>query len=353
MRFLAIGAFTLLLMVSAQSQHKTHETNLPAKMAAITEHLRKAKLAKSPSTRKCEILQAQKLIVKLPPSPINKELKTRLNKALGVGLETEDANALLEEAIEIAESANKLLQQKPKAFEPEEAKATLVRVLSSPEFRDPLWLVILRRLEKPLERLFNWLGVVFVGVFGWLAKILKPVFEWISAIIGAIGAWLWYWFQLLMKISPILAWTIVGVFGSIVLASLAYKILKWWKQRQKAFSEVTFAEALVIPEQLLKEAEIAAKNGDYLTALRKAYKALLLVLDQIGLIRFREQWTNWEYLAEIQRKAPPDFALHFREITFTFDLCFYARKFATASEYKIVRQFAEESMRRAIAIASQ
>jgi len=346
MRCLAAIFLTLLLIASAQSQGEISKTNLPSQLATIAKHLRKAQSTKSLTERKSEILKARKLIAKMPPSLLTYELENRLNKALSLNVKTKNANMLLNEATEIAENANKLLMERTAKVDPEAAKATLMRVLSDPEFRNP-WepiLKLLERLEKPLVRFLNWLG----RVFSWFGAILRPVFEWISAILQAMGVWFWHWLQLLMKISPILAWTIIIAFGAIVLVSLAYAILKWWRQRQKLVAESVIAEKLVMPEQLLKEAETAAKKGDYLTAIRKAYKALLLSLDRIGLIRFREQRTNWEYLAEIQRKAEPNFVRQFREITHTFDLCFYARKFATAKEYTTVRQFAEELLTRAL-----
>ncbi|MCS7265598.1 MAG: hypothetical protein NZ805_12280 [Armatimonadetes bacterium] len=343
MRQLTIFALISLIIVSAHCQREISETDLPKQIAAIAQKLKKAQLAKSLRAKEREILQAQKLVEKLSTYPLTEKIKARLNKVFKVGIMTKDADSLLDEAIELAESANNLLRQKPSDFDPEAAKATLQRVLNSREFRDPLWLVILRRLEKHLERIFNWLSFVF----GLLAKFLEPLFQWISEIIQALGAWFWNWFLLLMRISPVFAWTVVIAFSSILSVLLAYKILIWWQKRQKAMAENALAEALVMPEQLLVEAENAAKTGDYLTALRKAYKALLLVLDQIGLIRFREQRTNWEYLAEIQRKTYPNFARKFLEVTKTFELCFYARKLATAKEYTLIKQFTEETLRQA------
>ncbi|MCS7191985.1 MAG: hypothetical protein NZ937_03245 [Armatimonadetes bacterium] len=343
MRYLAIFAVMLLLKISVYSQQENRKTDLSKQIAVITEHLRKAQLAKSSEVRKREILQAQNSVAKLLSYPLFEKLKISLDKVLKVGVMTKEADALLGDAIELAESANNLLRQKPSRIDPEEAKAKLAKVLSSREFRDPFWLVILRRLEKPFERILNWLG----QAFGQLASFLRPVFQWISALFLALGSWFWHWFQLLMKISPILAWTILVVLILVFSALLAHTIIKWWRKRQKAFAEAVVAEALVMPEQLLLEAEKAAKKGDYLTAIRKAYKALLFALDRVGLICFREQRTNWEYLAEIQRKTSPEFALRFLEITKTFDLCFYARKLATSSEYTILKRFAEETIRHA------
>ncbi len=341
MRKLAIVATIPLLIAFAQSQHKFLKEDLKAQIEAITHHLRKAQWEKSPSVRKKEILRAQKLVSELPISPLTDEIESRLNRAVSVGISTEDAEMFLDEAVELAEIASKLLRQTPDV-DLKKAEAALARVLNSPEFREPLILRLLRwlssRIGQPLERFLNWLA----GVFAWLGRFLRTLFEFISSLLQALGMWFWYWFQLLLKISPVLAWSMVGVVGAIILTSLTYGILRWWKWRKRIVSESVIAQALVLPEQLLREAEVAAQKGDYLSALRKAYKALLLTLDRIGLIRFREQRTNWEYLAEIQNTVAPDFARKFREITHTFDFCFYARKSATANEYAVVKQFAEE-----------
>lgn len=344
-------AFVLLFIVPAVGQEKQPKgsTTPQTQFALIAEQLQKAQLSSSLLAKRGILLRVRKLATRLPQSPVKERLTERIERALRSGVASDEVSEAIYEAIEIAKAADKMLSQPSPSIDPETARATLLRVLSSPEFRDP-WAPILRFLQKVsrwLERPLNWTLRQLNWLFGQVGKILRPVLEFLAKLLEALGAWFMYWFQLLMSISPVLAWTIVGVVGAIVLISLVLAILKWWRGRQKVLAQTAVAEALAMPEELLQEAEIAARSGDYLTAIRKAYRALLLLLDRIGLIRFREQRTNWEYIAEVRKKAPADFIRRFQEVTNIFDICFYARKFATANEFAIVHQFAEETRQKA------
>ncbi|MCX7969318.1 MAG: DUF4129 domain-containing protein [Armatimonadetes bacterium] len=317
--------------------------------AVIVEQLQKAQASSSNRVKRKTLLQVRGLVEQLPKSPVSAQLREKIDRALRLGTMTDEAEEAIDEAIEIAKAADKILRQPPPSVDPETAQATLLRVLSSAEFRDH-WAPVrrlLQRISRWLEKPLSWVYRQLAWLAGQAGRILRPVLEWLAKIVEALGAWFMHWFQLLMSISPILAWTIVVTVGAIVLTSLALAILKWWRVRQKAIAQTAVAEALIMPEQLLHEAEIAARSGDYLTALRKAYRALLLLLDRIGLIRFREQRTNWEYLAEVRKKAPADFSRRFQEATNIFDICFYARKFATANEFVTVKQLAEETRQKA------
>ncbi len=344
-------AFILSFIAPVFGQVKQAREVFPSQtpFAVIAEQLQKAQASNSVHGKRKALFQVRNLIERLPKSLVRERLRERVDRALRLGVMTDEANEAIDEAIEIAEVADRTLRQPPPSVDPETAQATLLRVLSSPEFRDP-WAPILRllqRISKWLERPLNWVLRQLSWLFGQIGRILQPVFEWLAKILEALGLWFMNWFQLLMSVSPILAWTIVGVLGAIGLTSLALAILKWWSKKRKTLAQIAIAEALIMPEQLLHEAEVSARSGDYLTALRKAYKALLLLLDRIGLIRFREQRTNWEYLAEVRKKAPAEFVRRFQEITGIFDICFYARKFATANEFATVKQFAEETRQKA------
>lgn len=349
---ISVALILLFIAPVVGQMRQTRETAPRTPFAIIAEQLRRAQLSKSHRFRREILLQVRKSVGQLPQSPVSKRLAERIERALRLGVTTDEADEAVDEAIEIAGAADKMLRQPLPSIDPETAQATLLRVLSSPEFRDP-WAPILRFLRKIsswLERPLNWILRQLGWLFSQMGKILRPVFELLAKVIEALGAWFMYWFQLLMSVSPILAWTVVGSVGVIALTSLALAILRWWRRKQKAFTQIAVAEAIAMPEQLLHEAEISARSGDYLTAIRKAYKALLLLLDHIGLIRFREQRTNWEYLAEVRKKAPSDFFRRFQEVTNIFDICFYARKFATANEFATVKQFAEETRQNARAL---
>jgi len=351
MRYLPV-VFVLLFTAPLLGQTRGAEKASPderALFASIVKRLREALISSSHHDERKFLLQAQKLARQLPQSPVSERLKDRIERALKAGMAGSETDTAVREAIEIAEAAEKVLAQPSPSVDPEAAKAVLMRVLSSPEFRD-LFAPIRRLLQRVLawlEKPAFWVWSLLERVFEPIRKILQPILKWLAKALEVLGAWLAHLFQLLASISPILAWTVVVLLGAVGLTSLVLAILSWWRRRQKALAQVAVVESLAVPEQLLHEAEIAARSGDYLTAIRKAYRALLLLLDRIGLIRFREQRTNWEYLAEIRKKAPTEFARRFQEVTGIFDICFYARKFATASEFAAVKQFAEEARTKA------
>jgi hypothetical protein len=324
-----------------------------ATFGVIAEQLQKAKQEKSLHTRQKTLSRVGELIKRFPKSTLIDQLESRLERVFRAGVMSDETEEAIEEAIEIAKAADRLFRQTSPTVDPELAQATLHRVLSSPEFWvwNPLT-KFLQRLSKRLEKPIKWLSNLLSALFRWLAKVFSPVFEWLSKVIEALGTWLWYWWQLLNTVSPFLAWAIVALFVLLSVALLSHTVVKWWRKRQRVQEEISWVETLIVPEQLLLEAENDARRGDYLTALRKAYKALLLFLDRIGLIRFREQRTNWEYLSEVRRKASDEFARHFQEVTNIFDRCFYAQMPATAKDFTDVRQFVEETRRQARSLLS-
>ena len=353
--FIATFAVTSLGQVSEiNSQPPRSSPHKSATFGAIVEQLQKAKREKSLRTRQKTLTRVGELIKRIPKSTVTNRLESRLEQAIRSGVMSDEAEELIDEAIKIAMAADRLFRQTSPTVDPEFAQVTLNRVLNSPEFQvwNPL-MKFLQWLAKWLKKPLNWLGKFLSTLFRRLAKVFSPVFEWLSKVIEALGTWFWYWWQLLNKISPLLAWTTAVLLALLSVALFSHAIVKWWRKRQRIREEISWVETLTMPEQLLLEAENDAKRGDYLMALRKAYKALLLLLDRIGLIRFREQRTNWEYLSEVRKKVSDEFARRFQEVTNIFDRCFYARMPATAKDFTYVRQFVEETRRQARSLFSE
>jgi hypothetical protein len=350
----AFAATSLGQVSEIDSQPPRSSLHSSAVFGAIVEQLQKAKREKSLRTRQKTLSRVGELIKRIPKSTVTNRLESRLEQAIRSGVVSDEAEEAIDEAIEIAAAADRLFRQTLSTVDPEIAQATLNRVLNSPEFQiwNPL-MKFLQWLSKWLEKPLNWLSKLLSTLFRRLAQILSPVFEWLSKVIEALGAWFWYWWQLLNKISPLLAWATAVLLALLSVALFSHAIVKWWRKRQRMREEISWVETLTMPEQLLLEAENDARRGDYLTALRKAYKALLLFLDRIGLIRFREQRTNWEYLSEVRRKASDEFARRFQEVTNIFDRCFYARVPATAKDFTDVRQFVEETRRQVRSLFSE
>ncbi len=352
-----IAAFAVTSLGQVSEIHSQPPRSSPRSsgiFGAIVEQLQKAKRDKSLRTRQKTLSRVGELIKRIPKSTVTNRLESRLEQAIRSGVMSDEAEEAIDEAIEIAAAADRLFRQTLSTVDPEFAQATLNRVLNSPEFQiwNPL-MKFLQRLSKWLEKPLNWLSKLSSALFRRLAQIFSPVFEWLARVIEALGAWFWYWWQLLNKISPLLAWAIAVLLALLSFALFSHAIVKWWRKRQRLREEISWVETLTMPEQLLLEAENDARSGDYLTALRKAYKALLLFLDRIGLIRFREQRTNWEYLSEVRRKASDEFARRFQEVTNIFDRCFYARMPVTAKDFTDVRQFVEETRRQVRSLLSE
>lgn len=84
-------------------------------------------------------------------------------------------------------------------------------------------------------------------------------------------------------------------------------------------------------KRALEEAARMAAAGDFRSALRLAYLAALLKLDEQELIRFDRTGTNWEYLAAI--RSHPELYRALQPVTLTFDRKWYGREPAGESDY--------------------
>ncbi len=206
--------------------------------------------------------------------------------------------------------------------------------LSSAEFRDPWWERLWRWLSKPI----GWLVEQLERLFRWLERWLAPLWQWLLRAITELANWVWSWLKALLAASPVLAWSLIGSIVVTVVISVGWAVWQWWQKRERASVQTVLTEALATPEQLLREADASAQRGDYFMALRKTYRALLLLLDRMGFLRFSEQRTNREYLAEVWRNAPTEVAKSLAEATQVFDRCFYARHAATTDDFAVVRQ---------------
>ncbi len=312
------------------------------RLQEVAQKLQQALSASSLRLRQRAATQAEQLLSRLPPSPVTNAVRQKLQQARKVGLASEEGQHALREALATTQGALRLLRQPVPETDFATAYATLQRVLSSPEFRDPLaplrlWLQrVLEHLAEHAEWLLNQLW----RLLAWLWRLVEPLWRWFLRVVEAIALWVWGWLELLFRLSPVLGWGLVAALVALILCALFLFLARWWQRYQHNLVPSAVVHSLVTPEQLLQEAERAAQRGDYLTAVRQGYRALLLLLDRMGFIRFREQRTNWEYLSEVRAKAPSSITGLFQEATRLFDRCFYARHTATAQEFGLVREWA-------------
>ncbi len=86
------------------------------------------------------------------------------------------------------------------------------------------------------------------------------------------------------------------------------------------------------PRLALDDAAKAASDGDFRSAIRLVYLAVLLRLDEREMIRFDRTGTNWEYLATL-RKRPAIYTV-LRPATTLFDRKWYGHESAISSDYE-------------------
>jgi hypothetical protein len=103
------------------------------------------------------------------------------------------------------------------------------------------------------------------------------------------------------------------------------------------------------PESYLRQAEVLAANGDYRTALEKAYLGTLLFLGNGKAMEFHPHRTNWENLRTLNRTFPAEPARTLRRLSRVFDRKWYGLEEASAEEY---RRAAEDLARVRAALAA-
>jgi preprotein translocase subunit SecG len=82
----------------------------------------------------------------------------------------------------------------------------------------------------------------------------------------------------------------------------------------------------------LEQAAGLASSGDFRSAIRLVYLAVLLKLDEREMIRFDRTGTNWEYLSRLVGR--PEIYGPLRPVTVMFDRKWYGREPAAESDYR-------------------
>jgi Domain of unknown function (DUF4129) len=127
----------------------------------------------------------------------------------------------------------------------------------------------------------------------------------------------------------------------IVLAAIVYGIIqltRWLDQRRKGEVEKEVREVLgeEIPEamtgrDLFDKATELARTGDYRSAIRRAYVALLCELEERGKLRLHRSKTNRDYL-DVMRSEQSIFN-DFSSMTGAFELVWYGEQRATDEQF--------------------
>lgn len=229
----------------------------------------------------------------------------------------EQRRALL---IEVADRLFLLEQQvsattTPPAASTDEQRARLEKILARPEYlpeeqRDSAlqkWLKKLRdAFARLLERLFG----------GRAASAPAPTTT------GSING---------VRLALVLI-------GLVALAFALVALLKRLRRRRAKDDEPEVREVLgeelpddVTAADLLANASALARQGDYRSAIRRAYIALLCDLEQRGKLRLHRAKTNRDYLNALRQESAlyPNFSV----MTEAFEHVWYGRERAQADEY--------------------
>ncbi len=126
----------------------------------------------------------------------------------------------------------------------------------------------------------------------------------------------------------------------VLLAAASFGLVKLLRRRRnrgdKKDDDVreVFGEELpddITADELLANANKLARDGDFRSAIRRAYIALLCELEQRGKVRLHRAKTNRDYLDEVK----PEQSLYptFSVMTGAFEHVWYGRESATESEF--------------------
>ena len=156
------------------------------------------------------------------------------------------------------------------------------KILASPEFQH-------RSLHIP----------VLEKIAGIIRRALRVLADWLDRLFragrnagGASEAVLWAVFTgLVVLMAFLIAATITRLSGKI-------------RQRRSASagSAAAFVEHPQDPDVWLARAHSALAAGDLRAAFRAVFLAILMHLDRAGVMRYRDQATNGEYLAALRKR---------------------------------------------------
>jgi len=143
------------------------------------------------------------------------------------------------------------------------------------------------------------------------------------------------------------------IFTALLLAAASFglvKLLRWLQARRKKDKEEDVREVLgeelaedATAADLLNNANALARQGDFRSAIRRAYVALLCEMEQRGKVRLHRAKTNRDYLDELkaEKAVYPTFSV----MTGAFEHVWYGHEPATESEFNDFITLYQETVR--------
>lgn len=220
-------------------------------------------------------------------------------------IEIADRLFVLQERVNAAESQQGL--------KTDDRRAQLEHILGRPEYRPE------EQKESTVKGMLRRLRDAIVGFLRRFEP--SPVKGSSGASRGVITG-----FRILIVVIVLAA----SVFGIVQLIKRRRRNAEKEKEGREVLGEV-IAEDVTVAD-LLDSATEFAKQGDYRTAIRRVYIALLFELEQRGKLRLHRSMTNLDYLFALrsEREILPIFSV----MTGTFEKIWYGQRRATEDEFK-------------------
>ena len=166
----------------------------------------------------------------------------------------------------------------------------------------------------------------------WFGRLFGGAGPGLAGPAGAIGALLAYAFGALFLI--LVAWLVAKLIGNLVIERRERKA-----KARTAYDEAEADDAVPLePNAWLQQANGYASSDDYRRAFRAVFIAILLLLDEGGLIEFDRSRTNGEYLRLLRRKGAKVYVEILDPLVLEFDRRWYGRAETDAEDFKRVQQ---------------
>jgi hypothetical protein len=186
---------------------------------------------------------------------------------------------------------------------PVQRKSELRSILSQREFRDAQMSLMDRFVDRIKKALYRWFN--------------RHDFQGVGNVLDAFTAVV----------------VIVAIILLICLIAFALTFIGRRAMRGRtSLQENDIYAGPRTPKGALDESARLAAEGDFRSALRLAYLATLLRLDDKEIIRFDRTGTNWEYLYMLRNRSRLYAML--RPVTVTFDCKWYGHEPATETDYQ-------------------
>jgi len=229
-------------------------------------------------------------------------------------------------------------QSSPAGADPAQVKTQVRDILNQPEFRPEAsvsaaaklaksirekWDSTYRAIKQRWDGFWRWLNRLFrgsdlPGAGGVAAQVFSRVFSVAFLLLGGC----------------LVAWLIAKLIASISLRRNA-KLAK----SRTAYDESEEDEGIVLePNAWLRQAGVYAGSDDYRRAFRAVFIAMLLLLDEGGLIEFDRSRTNGDYLTLLRSKNYKRVYDLLDPLVIEFDRRWYGRAETTADDYKRIEK---------------